>query len=157
MRNHNLTISANIDRRKLLKGGVALGALAAIPSPSQAAPAATEGNDREYWVEVLTRTSEPVLKALGERRLKAEMPVEAPHGNAEERRQFTYLEAMGRLLAGIAPWLESGPQSGPEGSLRSRYAELSRSAIQAGVDPASPDFMNFTHGSQPVVDTAYLA
>ena len=75
----------------------------------------------------------------------------------EQRRQFTYLEAMGRLLTGIAPWLESGPQNGPEGSLRNQYAEWSRMAIQAGTDPASPDFMNFNQGSQPVVDAAFFA
>jgi hypothetical protein len=116
-----------------------------------------ETNDREYWVQVLTRIAHPVLQSLSERKLKVVMPVEAPHGNAAERRQFTYLEAMGRLLTGMAPWLESGPQSGPEGGLRNQYAEWSRMAIQAGTDPASPDFMNFNHGSQPVVDAAFLA
>jgi hypothetical protein len=30
-------------------------------------------------------------------------------------------------------------------------------AIESGTDPVSPDFMNFNKGSQPVVDTAFLA
>ena len=30
-------------------------------------------------------------------------------------------------------------------------------AIAAGTDPASPDFMNFNRGRQPVVDAAFLA
>ena len=30
-------------------------------------------------------------------------------------------------------------------------------AIAAGTDPASPDYMNFNQGHQPVVDTAFLA
>jgi hypothetical protein len=85
------------------------------------------------------------------------MPVEAPHGNAQERRQFTHLEAFGRLLTGIAPWLESGPSDGAEGALRNQYTELARKAIDAATDPASPDFMNFCNGSQPVADTAFLA
>jgi hypothetical protein len=149
--------SIGVGRRKFLKSSLALGALSAIPTSSEAAPSVVETNDREYWVQVLTRIAHPVLQALSERKLKVEMPVEAPHGNVAERRQFTYLEAMGRLLTGIAPWLESGPQSGPEGGLRNQYAEWSRMAIQAGTDPASPDFMNFNHGSQPVVDAAFLA
>ena len=144
--------STSVGRREFLKSSIALGALSAIPASSQAAPAVGETNDREYWVQVLTRIAHPVLQSLSERKLKLEMPVEAPHGNAAERRQFTYLEAMGRLLSGMAPWLESGPQSGPEGGLRNQYAEWSRMAIQAGTDPASPDFMNFNQGSQPVVD-----
>jgi hypothetical protein len=148
---------AGVGRREFLKNSIALGALSAIPTGFEAAPAVSVANDREYWVQLLTRIAHPVLKALSERRLKAEMPVEAPHGNVAERRQFTYLETMGRLLTGIAPWLESGPQSGPEGGLRSQYAEWSRMAIEAGTDPASPDFMNFNQGSRPVVDTAFLA
>ncbi|MDE3178225.1 MAG: DUF2264 domain-containing protein [Acidobacteriota bacterium] len=112
--------------------------------------------DREYWVDILTRVAGPVLRALSARKLKAEMPVEAPRGNAEERRQFTYLEAMGRLLAGIAPWLEGRGADAREERMRQQYAELARAAIRAGTDPESPDFMNFKNGSQPVVDTAFL-
>lgn len=117
--------------------------------------------DRAYWTHTLTRIADPVLLALKERKLKATMPVEAPHGNVADRRQFTHLEALGRLLSGIAPWLElgreSGESSGSEGALRERYAELAREAIGAGVDPSSPDYMNFNQGSQPVVDAAFLA
>ena len=40
--------------------------------------------------------------------------------------KFTYLEAMAACFTGIAPWLESGPLTGPEGGLRSQYAEWSR-------------------------------
>ena len=85
------------------------------------------------------------------------MPVEASHNNVADRKGYTYLEAIGRLLTGIAPWLESGPNDGPEGDLRRRYADLSRASIRSAVDPASPDYMNFTHGAQPVVDAAFLA
>ncbi len=44
-----------------------------------------------------------------------------------------------------------------EGELRNRYAELARASIRSAVDPASPDYMNFSHGAQPVVDAAFLA
>ena len=97
----------HVDRRQFLKSSVVLGALSAITGPAVASPAVSQGNDREYWVPLLTRIAGPVLKSLSERKLKAEMPVEAPHGNTADRRQYTYLEAMGRLLTGIAPWLES--------------------------------------------------
>ncbi|HET7100486.1 MAG TPA: DUF2264 domain-containing protein, partial [Terriglobia bacterium] len=67
------------------------------------------------------------------------------------------MEATGRLLCGIAPWLESGPADGPEGRVRRRHVDWARAAIAAATDPESPDFMNFNHGSQPVVDAAFLA
>ena len=126
-------------------------------SPPRALSASSGTDDREYWVQLLTKIARPVLGALSERRLKALMPVEAPHSNVQERRQFTHLEAFGRLLTGIAPWLESGASDGEEGALRIQYAELARRAIDAATDPASPDFMNFCNGIQPVVDTAFLA
>jgi hypothetical protein len=109
-----------------------------------------EHSDRDYWIAVLKRIADPVLEAAARRRLKADMPVEAPHGNAADRRQYTYLEALGRLLTGISPWLESGDNT-------QQYADLARRAIGSAVDPSSPDYMNFNRGSQPVVDAAFLA
>jgi hypothetical protein len=148
---------AEIDRRQFLRGSMALGAISpihAIPA-IQSPPSGAE--DRQFWLEVVAKVAEPVLRSASQKRLKAEMPVEAPHGNVAERRQFTYLEALGRLLSGIAPWLESASDSGAEGKLRDQYAEWSRMAIQSGTDPASPDYLNFNQGSQPIVDTAFLA
>ncbi len=85
------------------------------------------------------------------------MPVEAPHGNSDERRKYTYLEAFGRLMAGVAPWLENSAKSADEERMRRHYCELARAGIAAAVDTASPDFMNFNSGGQPVVDSAFLA
>ena len=157
--------SAVLDRRYFLRGTAALGALSlgtplAGALPESSAPPAS-ATDREAWITIVRKISWPVLDALSQRRLKALMPVEAPHGNQADRRQYTHLEALGRLLCGLAPWLESGPGSGPgsgpEGELRNKFADWSRLAIQSATDPASPDFMNFNRGGQPVVDTAFLA
>jgi hypothetical protein len=125
-------------------------------SAGGSAPAASS-SDRDYWVAVLSRIADPVLSALSQLKLKVLMPVEAPHGNLADRRQYTYLEALGRLLAGMSPWLESGESSGHEGERRRRYCELARQSIAAAVDPSSPDYMNFSKGAQPVVDAAFLA
>jgi hypothetical protein len=146
--------TTSVDRRQFLQGGMALGAVSSI----EAIPAIQAlADDRQFWVEVLNKVAAPVLQAASQKRLKQEMPVEAPHGNVADRRQFTYLEALGRLLSGMAPWLESGPETGAEGKLRNQYTEWTRMAIESGTDPASPDFLNFNKGSQPVVDTAFLA
>ena len=146
-----------MNRRKFLQASATLGAMSAFNSPSPALVASLGPDDRDYWVQVLTKVAHPVLEALSQRKLKEVMPVEAPHGNADERRRFTHLEATGRLLTGIAPWLESGSSSGQEGALRVQYASMARESIDAATDPASPDFLNFCNGSQPLVDTAFLA
>ena len=40
-----------------------------------------------------------------------------------------HLEAVGRLLAGIAPWIELPADNSAEGRLRGEYANLARTAI----------------------------
>lgn len=110
--------------------------------------------DRAYWVKTLSRMAEPVLTACAERRLRATMPVES---NGSHREQFAHLEALGRLLAGMAPWLERTALDAQEEEARQRYAALARQALEAATDPASPDYCNFSFSFQPVVDAAFLA
>jgi len=107
-------------------------------------------NQRIYWSQIAERIALPVLRHLSARTLRCNMPVETT-GNAAELRKSALLEALGRLLAGLAPWLElEEPATLP-------LASLAREAIDAITDPGSPDFGNFTEGGQPVVDTAFLA
>lgn len=121
------------------------------PSASSAAP-----RDRELWCEFASKLGSPLLSALAERRLKERMPVEA-HPSSKDRPQYTYLEGLGRLLAGLAPWLELGADGSPEGRQRETLAALARAGIDAATDPSSPDYMNFSRGRQPLVDAAFLA
>lgn len=114
-------------------------------------------DERAYWLSVLTRLADPVLSNLAQRRLRERMPIECGNGSVAERRKYSHLEAFGRLLAGISPWLELEKLPAAEATLRDRYAELARESLAAATDPQSPDFMNFTDGQQPVVDAAFLA
>ncbi len=125
--------------------------------PSQAPTPAGGVADRANWVEIAVRIADPVLTNLAAGRLRASMPVEARPGAEADRAKYTHLEAIGRLLAGIAPWLESGPDGGAEGGHRRRLADLARRSVMAAVDPSSPDFVNVTEGAQPLVDAAFLA
>ncbi|MDP9905537.1 DUF2264 domain-containing protein [Arthrobacter bambusae] len=110
--------------------------------------------NRDQWLEWMLQIGKPVLSALAERKLKEQMPVQ---GTADDRGEYTYLQALGRLLAGMAPWLEQTGLSGEEEERRSEMARLARGAIDSATDPSSPDFMNFAHGYQPVVDAAFLS
>ncbi|NHA02193.1 DUF2264 domain-containing protein [Mucilaginibacter sp. HC2] len=110
--------------------------------------------EREYLIKSLVKIANPVLITLSKNELKQQMPVEAKTG---DRKNYTYLEAFGRLLAGMAPWLELGPAQTPEGILRKKYINLARLALHNATDPNSADFMNFNKGAQPVVDAAFLA
>lgn len=114
--------------------------------------------DREMWVALAEKIARPVLTALAARKLKATMPVEISAGaNVQDRKRYTYLESLGRLLAGIGPWLELPAENTPEGRLRNELADLACRGIDAATHPDSPDLMNFSEGGQPLVDAAFLA
>ena len=123
----------------------------------QGAPQAPAVSDRQYWLTVLDRLAEPVLRNLAAGTLKREMPVECVTGNVADRRKYTHLEAFGRLLAGIAPWLETELEPGAERDSQQRYRPMVRDAMRMATDPASPDFLNFHEGGQPLVDCGFLA
>jgi hypothetical protein len=128
---------------------------------SVAANTPAETGDREYWIKTLTRIADPLLHNLARQSLKQSMPVESLPGRKDERSRFTHLEAFGRLLAGLAPWLELGPDNTPEGKLRKTYIDLTLACIENAVNPSSKDYMNFgqpgTTPSQALVDAAFLA
>jgi len=119
-----------------------------------ACPAQTGADDRAFAVQTLTRVAEPVFSALAGEKLKATLPT---HDWERNRTNFAPLEAFGRSLAGIAPWLELGPDDSAEGKVRAHFIELALKALANATDPQAPDFLNFDRGSQPLVDTAFLA
>jgi len=119
------------------------------------AVASSGADDRAYWVAVADRVARPVLSAMAEGRLRATMPVGGK--DAERNASRTTYEALGRTLAGIAPWL--GVDGGGEGEQRTRneLAELARDAIAHAVDPGSPDYLDSGCVVAHIVDAAFLA
>jgi hypothetical protein len=138
------------NRRAFFQSVAGLGMAAAAP---QEGPE----TDRQYWVRTLGRLAGPVLSNLARGTLKRNMPVECVTGNVADRRKYTHLEAIGRLLAGIAPWLEAPLEAGAEHDLQQQYAAMAREAIHSATDPNSADFLNFHEGGQPLVDCGFLA
>ena len=143
-----------VNRREFLTTAGAVPVLTKL-EPVPQAPNSAAAGDRALWVSTMRRLADPVLRNLAAGTLKARMPVE--QATAADRRNVTHLEALGRLLAGLAPWIEIPPDGSPEGKVRSEYADLARRAIARAVDPGSPDFLNFTRERQPLVDAAFLA
>lgn len=110
---------------------------------------------RREWIDRMLRIVGKVLDNLAEGKLRERMPLSFH----EERAGFAPLEAFGRSMLGLAPWLEADSDAleAQERALQAHWREKALRCIEMATDPASPDFMNFTTGGQPLVDAAFLA
>lgn len=134
-----------------LKTAVLLLCLFCLPVAGNAQQSGAD--DRAFWVQTTTQIADPVLINLSNNTLKKNMPFES----LSQRKTFSYLEAVGRLVCGIAPWLELGPDNTPEGKLRAKYIDLTVKGLKNAVNPEAPDYLVFGEPSQPLVDAAFLA
>ncbi|WP_052825769.1 DUF2264 domain-containing protein [Neotamlana nanhaiensis] len=108
---------------------------------------------RENWVNYLLKIAHPVLHAASNDSLKVEMPV-----FNEEREDVQYLEAIGRLFCGMAPWLNSDEIAIADNQEQKEYyRQLFFKSIANLVDPEAKDYVDFGNAPQALVDTAYLA
>ena len=150
-------------RRDFFKSAAIIGALSATGLPLRAAENASVasapfipfGDERRYWVSTLEKIARPVLENLSHHELKLKMPVEEQPG--AKRKGATHLEAFGRLLYGISPWLAVENLSGDELKLQKEFIQLTQAALDNATDPQSADFLNFSEGGQALVDSAFFA
>jgi hypothetical protein len=114
--------------------------------------------DRKLWLNQLDKIARPVIFNLAQDELKAKMPVVLSNriDNKEVRTQVSYLEAFGRTLSGIAPWLELEGGDLKEQALRNQYREWTLKAIANAVNPEAKDYLQWK-GSQPLVDASFFS
>lgn len=115
-----------------------------------------EPTDREYWCNLLYQISEPVLKNMSEGNLKQNMLVEVSPTWDGRNKNVTYMEAFGRLMDGIAPWLSLPDDDTAEGKQRKQLREWALKAYAHAVDPDSPDYLMWRGHGQALVDAAFL-
>ena len=117
----------------------------------------TTGSDRAYWSELAYNIAAPVLSKMAEGRLQSDMQVEvSPTWDGRDRR-VTFMEAFGRLMAGIAPWLSLPDDDSAEGTRRRQLRQWAIAAYTNAVDPDSPDCLLWNGEGQVLVDAAYIA
>lgn len=150
-------------RRKFLgsvSGAVVLSAMAPVrmmANQTADAPLKMDIKDeRAFWVDRLYKMSQPIFSNLAQGTLRKNMLVEKSP-TYDSRDNVTYLEAVGRCLAGIAPWLALPDDSTPEGKLRAALKKDVLKGLANSVDPSNPDYLNFRKEHQPIVDAAYMA
>jgi len=121
---------------------------------------ATNGQaDRQYWLEQLDKLAKPILSNLANDNLRTMMPVTLSKrtDNAVSRSKAAYLEAFGRVLCGISPWLHLEGGNAKEIALRNQYRAWALKSIANAVNPQAKDYMPFQQPGQALVDASFFA
>lgn len=113
---------------------------------------------RAQWLAYMDKIARPVFSNLAKGELKKNMPVALSKevDNAANRKEVSYLEAFGRTLCGIGPWLHAEGGSEAEIKLRNEYRAWAIKAVDYATNPASPDYLKW-NGGQPLVDASFFA
>lgn len=118
---------------------------------------APQQQDRAYWCSLLYQMAEPVLRNMAEGKLQATMQTEVSPTWDGRNAKVIYMEAFGRLMAGVAPWLSLPDDETEEGKQRQQLRAWALKSYAHAVDPASPDYLLWEGEGQALVDAAYVA
>lgn len=118
---------------------------------------APRNQDRTYWVKLLCQMATPVLSNMAEGKLQQNMHLEVSPTWDGRPKKVAYMEAFGRLMAGIAPWLALPDDETDEGKMRKQMREWALKSYKNAVDPDSPDCLMWEGNGQIMVDAAYVA
>ena len=112
-------------------------------------------SDRDTWLYYMDKIARPVMMNIANNTLKVNMPVALSDriDNRESRAKVAYLEAFGRTLSGLAPWLELEGGDAAEVKLRDQYRQWALKGIANAVNPQAADFLQW-NGGQPLVDAS---
>lgn len=116
-----------------------------------------EVSDRTYWTDLAYKIAEPVLSNMSRGELQKNMLVEVSPTWDGRNKKVTYMEAFGRLMSGLAPWLSLPDDDSPEGLKRKQLREWALKSYANAVDPASPDYLLWSGEGQALVDAAFIA
>lgn len=114
-------------------------------------------SDREVWSELCYKIARPILENMSKGELQKNMNVEVSPRWDGRNVKVTYMEAFGRLMAGISPWLALPDDDTKEGKMRKQLRDWAIQSYKNAVDPNSPDCLLWEGPSQILVDAAYIA
>ncbi|WP_214226606.1 DUF2264 domain-containing protein [Pedobacter sp. B4-66] len=116
-------------------------------------------SDREFWLQQMDKMVRPVLYDLSKDSLRIKMPQVTSNtsDNKAQRIQVQYLEVLGRVLSGIAPWLQLEGGSAAEKALRQEYRDMVLKGLANALDSNKKDFMRFDIAGQQLVDASFLS
>lgn len=112
---------------------------------------------RKQWTDLAYRIAYPVLNLMANNRFKEESLMEYSPIWDGRSKNVAYMEAFGRLLAGISPWFNSNIECETESKHQKELFQLALQSCVNAVDPKVPDYLEWGIEPQSLVDAAYLA
>ena len=83
----------------------------------------SQASDREVWTELCYKIAQPILENMSKGELQKNMNLElSPTWDGRDKR-VAYMEAFGRLMAGISPWLALPDDESKEGRMRKQLRD----------------------------------
>lgn len=114
-------------------------------------------SDREVWSELCYKIAQPILENMSKGELQKNMNLELSPTWDGRNKKVAYMEAFGRLMAGISPWLALPDDDTKEGKMRKQLRDWAVQSYKNAVDPNSPDCLLWEGPTQILVDAAYIA
>ncbi len=116
-------------------------------------------SDRHYWISVLNQIASPILSDMSRGELQKRMLVEYSPAWDGRNKKVAYMEAFGRLIAGMAPFVALQPADNEENKVVQKLKIQIQQSLKHAVDPYSPDYLYWgsPETKQPLVDAAYIA
>ena len=116
-------------------------------------------DDRAYWIQLMLKISNPILENMSQGKFRQNVPLEYSPTWDNRNKQVAYMEAFGRLIAGLAPFVALPDDNTSESKIREKMRLQIQQSLVHAVNPKSPDYLYWgaTNSQQPLVDAAYIA
>ncbi|MES2454824.1 MAG: DUF2264 domain-containing protein [Bacteroidota bacterium] len=116
-------------------------------------------SDRAIWLSKMDEMVAPVLSSVAADSLRINMPKVTSQrvDNRESRIKVQYLEVFGRVLSGIAPWIQLEGGNPEEVRLRQKYRIWVIKGLRNSLDSTAKDFMRYDLNGQQLVDASFIA
>lgn len=110
---------------------------------------------RDRWLLHLQRMQQPLWANLEAGTLRANMIIAHAKGQ-EAKLKVAHLEAIGRSLVGLGPWLAAKNLNPGEAALQESYRESVLKGLANMSHPGNADYIDFGVANQNLVDAAFF-
>lgn len=147
-----------MQRRNFLQWSTFVGLISNIPVQAKAEKSL---NERDYWVSLLDQLASVLVENMSKGELRKNMELAFSPTWDKRNSAVAYMEGFGRLIIGLAPFLDLPASEGSirEQQVRNRLKAQTLLSLEQAANPSSPDYLYWggPRQKQPLVDAAFIA